>query len=59
MPIIRLSVIFIDILDNRPTTMYYNFLSDDEIVWHVANAAKRRLIDQLFRVYISDRKSVV
>jgi len=26
--------------------MYYNFLSSDEIVWHVANAVKRRLIDQ-------------
>jgi len=36
--------------------MYYNFLSGDEIVWHVANAVKRRLIDQLFcsyHVYIS------
>jgi len=36
--------------------MYYNFLSGDEIVWHVANAVNRRLIDQLFcsyHVYIS------
>ena len=35
--------------------MYYNYLSGDEIVWHVANAVKRRLINQLFcsyRVYI-------
>jgi len=33
----------------------YNFLSGDEIMWHVANAVKRRLIDQLFcsyRIYI-------
>jgi len=33
-----------------------NFLSGVEIVWHVANAVKRRLIDQLFcsyHVYIS------
>jgi len=29
----------------------YNFLSGDEIVWHVANAVKRRLIDQLFCSY--------
>jgi len=28
--------------------MYYNFLSGDTIVWHVANDVKRRLIDQLF-----------
>jgi len=31
--------------------MYYNFLSGDKIVWHVANAVKRRLIDQLLCSY--------
>jgi len=38
-------------------SLYYNnFLSGDEIVWHVANAVKHRLIDKLFcsyRIYIS------
>jgi len=37
--------------------MHYNFLSVDEIVWHVAMVTvMRRLVDQLFcsyRVYIS------
>ena len=31
--------------------MYCNYLSGDDIVWHVANAVKRRLIDQLFLTY--------
>lgn len=31
--------------------IYHNFLSGDKIVWHVAHAVKRRLIDQLFCTY--------